>query len=160
MHKLSLVSGINFSINSLHKGTASHVRHSSGHPAILFAVFGIGWYLIISKPEKYPSSKTFSDSAKDDTNRKMPSACRGRSARSISSTNKAAGVTINRNKNAMAMNPILGYDHRFLRKKGPDLEVPEHTSNINKVCNGRHLPSLLRTMLAYCLLQMGGQQKH
>jgi hypothetical protein len=74
------------------------------------------------------------------------------SARSILTNNKTADVTNNRNKNAKAINLILGYDPRFLGSKGSDLEVPEHASNRHKVYSVRHLQPSLRTMLAYCLL--------
>jgi hypothetical protein len=57
--KMSFVSRLTFSINILRKETAGHVRHSSGRPSTLFAVFGIKWYVIISKSEMDLTSKTF-----------------------------------------------------------------------------------------------------
>jgi len=56
---MSLVSPPIFSTNIVHTGTAGHVRHSSDHPATLLAVFGIKWYLTISKPKKHPTSRNF-----------------------------------------------------------------------------------------------------
>lgn len=151
MHEMSLVSRPIFSSNILHKATTGHIWHSSDHPATLLALFGIKWYLILSKPKKHPTSRNF------PTVSKMTQIVRRQvlvkeSTRIILTNNKTAGVTNNRNKNAKAINLILGYDPRFLRPKGSGLEVPEHTSNKYKVYSGRHLQPSLRTVLAYCLL--------